>query len=268
MHVRELVELAASVATHVESVLAGPNGLSDEGLDAYWSTSKKRIDDWKVAMEVSNKRPTTVGRVSLPHADDMLRLAEEVLVSEILTRVWAAVLTGAKHLPSYQSAAAIGRSVFISHQEIRLRVLKWMVDGPMAGSPQIEALNLLRRRCERWTDLLLGRITLAADATPFSFDRERLAEYRRDLLEENRAGTLATSWPALLASLDGTLRGSIDGQPVSAEANANLAAALLACLGPEAVDDWGVLRWSWLHRVERTVTDAERWIAELMEVEG
>ena len=268
MHARELVELAASVATHVESILSGPTGISNEGLDAYWSISRQRLDRWTTVIDTSLEAAPTAGTIRDARSDSLLHLAEEVLASEVLTRVWAAVLSAATCLSAYHAAAATGRSVYLGHQEIRLRILKWMVEGSLAESPPVEALNLLRRRCERWTDLLLGRIALAADASAFAFYRKRLAEYHQDFQSEQRAGTLDTSWPTLLTSLASTLQSSLDQRPVCGEANAEIATAVLACLGSNSIDEWGTLRWAWLHRVERITTDAHRLIAELLDMEA
>ncbi|MBN1852323.1 MAG: hypothetical protein JW829_06350 [Pirellulales bacterium] len=264
MHARELVELAASVATHVGTILADPSGLREEGLEAYWFQSRKRLDAWATAMIPFEQAAATKRSAQGSHAEDMLRLAEEVLASEILTRIWAAVLSGASHLSTYHITVATGRSIFLNHQEIRLRILKWMINGPLAGSPSVEALNLFRRRCERWTDLFLGRIALVTETTLYAFDSDRLAEFHKDFQGELRAGTLDTSWNTLLASLSCTLEKCLHTRPVCSETNTEIATAVLTCLGSNSINEWATLRWAWLHRLECTISDAQRLLADLL----
>jgi hypothetical protein len=264
----------------VEALLVGPAGLSEEGVDAYWTASKERLDRWAAvfdgATEAAADEPENEYHIAdatndefalgVP-LDEMLALAEEVLASEVLTRIWAAVLASATHLPAEQAAVAAGRSVFVAHQEIRRRVLSWMVKGPVAETPATDRLNLLRRRCERWTDLLLGRLQLVANVEAFAFDANRVREFADDYRSEIESGGFDKGWQALLASLNNSLKTHFTRGPVCPTQNSEIAWAVLASLSAE-VFDGGELHWAWLYRVERTASNASRLVEQLLQLES
>src|SRR5690348_1804227 len=86
MHCRELVELAAIIAVRGPAPIADRPTAAD-ALEEYRSASQLRIESWKSVLEQrqswAQRRP----------------FLEEILVTEVLTRVWAgAACAGADRL--------------------------------------------------------------------------------------------------------------------------------------------------------------------------
>jgi hypothetical protein len=142
-----------------------------------------------------------------------------------------------------------------------------MVKGPTAETPAVDRLNLLRRRCERWTDLLLGRLQLVADGRAFAFNADRVEEFARDYRSEAKAGQFDVAWRTLLASLTSSLHTNFTRAPVCPTENAEIAWSVLASLSPELFDDHE-LHWAWRYRVESTTRSAWQLVEELLALES
>ena len=95
---------------------------------------------------------------------------EEILSGEMLTRVWTAVLCACDRRRHSDEAEPAARSVLIGHMEARHRVLTLLVRGPGIDAEAVLRLNRLRRRAERWTDLLIGHLAGRYAVSEFAFD--------------------------------------------------------------------------------------------------
>ena len=90
---------------------------------------------------------------------------EEILTGEILARTWTAVALAHDRRWGACDAGPAVRSVLAGHAEARHRALKMIVAGEPIASGRAAALNQLRRRCERWTDMLLGFLPPGGEAS-------------------------------------------------------------------------------------------------------
>src|SRR5262245_7110062 len=135
MHARELAELAALVAIHTPILIEGGGTIEPDCNQQYWSASKCRLDRWG---RVLRNLQTAAGEVQLPATLAWPRVRpvlEEILASELLTRLWTAmsVAYDATHGPDELSPVA--RNVFASHFEARTRLLGLMADGRVITLP-------------------------------------------------------------------------------------------------------------------------------------
>ena len=74
----------------------------------------------------------------------------------------------------------------IGHLEARNRAMNIMVYGRGFSIEDGVMLNRLRRRMERWTDMLLGRIMLQHDISDLAFDAQRARDFATDLALNRR----------------------------------------------------------------------------------
>src|SRR5262245_46816599 len=185
MHARELAELAALVAVHaptlVQSAGRVPPGINEQ----YWAASKCRLDRWGrtlrqlTAAAVEPQLPPTLSwqRVR-PHL-------EEILVTELLARLWAAAATAYDAAHSEQDLSPVARNVLNGHLEARQRLLSLLADGRVIALPEASKLDQLRRRIERWTDMLLAHLADSIDIAEFAFEPGRAADFAEDLDHES-----------------------------------------------------------------------------------
>ena len=108
-------------------------------------------------------------------------MLEEILFSEVLTRVWAAATVSYDAHHKSQSLGPVAKSIFLGHQESRNRVLLAILKMHDTQPSEGRRLNVLRQKCERWTDMFLAYFPLSPDVQRMAFDVERCREFAYDI---------------------------------------------------------------------------------------
>ena len=211
-------------------MIAGPQRLSPSAVQEYWTDSKCRLDRWAHSLKSFANDPATndpeARRALWPRVRGVL---EEILVSEMLTRVWTAVLCGCDRRRGSLEAEPVARSVLIGHLEARHRALTFLVQGPNVDMEAAVRLNQVRRRVERWTDVLIGRLAGKDDFGEFAFDAERASDFGRDLQFQSRRAGGRHVWALTLASLRTAFCRCLSPNAPNGDLNARIASSVLAC---------------------------------------
>jgi len=269
MHAREMVELAAIVSAHGPVLIRRTGQLSPAAMEEYWTASKCRLDRWSRSLKSFASE--------LPSAPDWWRQAqwpavrgviEEILTGEALARVWAAVLCAYDRQHGTAEAEPIARSVLIGHLEARHRVLTLLVRGPGINSEAAVKLNVLRRRTERWTDLLVGYLLGTADVSEMAINPERARDFAEDLRYQSDLPGGRHAWPLVLASLRAAFKQGLAPVSPNADLNNRIATSILACFQAELFDSFGLFRSLWLDRLMHTTDDAEGLIEQYLHAES
>ena len=277
MHSRELVELAALASAHgLALIRSGDASLPIDGLGEYWSASKCRQDRWRRALKTAGRPAADVSPLErLTHASadgpapesaaegSLKAVLEEILLSEVLSRVWAALLFAFDERHGKTENAPVAESVLAGHAEARNGALTRLVQGPGVSSREALALNQLRRRAERWTDLLVGHICLEHDASRFAANPETALEFASDLRHQRAWSADSQAWPLVLASLRAAFRQGLSAPSPNGDLNRRIAAGVLACLPPELFDATGLVQSLWMTRITRAADDAEGLISDM-----
>jgi len=263
MHVRDLVDFAAILATRSDAFIVAAEHPQQGCLEQYWAASKCRHERWARSMKAYDTPSASPAQQKLAWSQ-VRPVLEEILLSEMLTRVWTAAATLHDQLRGANDLEPIARSVLIGHMEARHRALNLMVYGKGFDVAEAVSLNRLRRRAERWTDLLLARFTPHRETRDLPFDRERTMAFRLDMNDEPSPGG---SWNLLLASLRVAFRQGVTLTSPNPDLNEQIAGSLLSCLGPELFDGTGVLKSMWMVRVTQVANDTQGMIDELIAID-
>ena len=132
LHARDLIELAAQVAIHGQTLATGAERISRSGLESYWKASKSRLDRWGSVLRKYNRESVEIGekwaRNQWPAIAPVL---EEVLTGEILSRVWCGTLKAHDEQHGQVEAEPMGRTILVGHAEVHNRVLRLLATTPM-----------------------------------------------------------------------------------------------------------------------------------------
>lgn len=265
MHAQELVEVSAIVARHGATIAREPGPLLERGIEQYWTASKCRLDRWGRALKQSTAELAAVERRRRQAASAAVRgVAEEVLTGEILTRVWAAVACAHDRRRGQGEIEPVARSVLLGHLESRHRVLTLLVRSPGIEPDEGLRLDHLRRRSERWTDLLIGQLSGLEDVAEFAIDPERARDFARDLRDQGRQPGGRLAWSLVLSALRSSFRNPLSRVSPNADLNARIAEGILACLPPAVFDGLGVPQSLHLWRLMQAGDDAQGMLEELL----
>jgi hypothetical protein len=263
MDSHNLVELAAIVSAHGPALVKGVDRLSENGLEQYWTTSKVRLDRWcrclrnftTLASEPT-WRPANWPRIRT--------IMEEIISSEMLTRVWAAVLCAHDRSHEICESEPIARSVMLGHLEARHRVLTILLNTPNLEVREAAQLNRLFATCERWTDLLIGYLIGLGDLSEFAIDPDRAKDFAKDLRSEGIVPGRRLVWPLILTALRAGFRQELMADTPNADLNVRIAAGILACFPGEIFDSTGQFQSLWLVRLNNSAADAQVMLNELI----
>jgi len=268
MHTRELIELAALVSVHGPVLVRASGQIPEKSIEQYWTASKSRLNRWGRTLKSLSSEVADRGRRPGPSEWPRLRgVLEEIITSEVLTRVWTAVMYAYDRHRGTDQVEPIARSVLIGHLEARHRVLTLLVRGPRIDAAQAVKLNRLRRRTERWTDLLVGYLIGLDDVGQFAIDPDRARDFADDLCYRSRLRGGRFAWPLLLASLRAAFGHGLAPASPNGDLNERIAVSVLSSFQPELFDATGLLRSAWLLRVAGVANDAQGMIDELLAVE-
>lgn len=259
MNIAELIELATVVVARAPRLIRDAEELPPESLERYWSASRCRIERWTRAL-----RQFTASSAS---ADDCLAILREILASEVMTRIWTAVLTAYDRRRDTAEAEPIARNVLAGHLEARHRALKVLVRPEMLPSIAAVELNRFRRQAERWNDMLIGHLLLTDDVMEFAFDADLAREFANDFhgepgWQENGAG-----WTVVAASLQAGFSGIVSGVTGNEDLNAQIGASILSCFGHDLFDSFSLSRSLWAARMFQTAETAHNMIDKLFAAE-
>lgn len=276
MHSRKLVELSALIAVNASEILSRGH-ISASHIEQYWAASKLRLTCWTESLQ--GYLQLQIGSSPLMSQAGPLVVAwrevrpvlEEILVAEILTRVWTSVvcLYDRQHGSRLEPLV---RRAYAGHLEARNRALNVLVYGRGFSTGEAAELNALRRRCERWCDLLLAYLARSHGSgmqpliDEFAIEPDRSREFVRDL-EEDEHGPAPLAGQLLQSSLREAFgKGLVEESPYPAF-NQQIADALVACL-PDEAGAYARPGDPWLDRIELMTSDAEGMIQELLQIEG
>lgn len=238
MTLRELAELTALVALQGQRLIADGAPASDRSLQPYLSHSRDRVRHWRRILQRSQQ---LIAESPARSAEQVLALFSEVLVTEMLTRVWTAVLTASDLQSQRIHAEPIARHVLVGVLEMRRCILEELLTGDGLPLGTLLQADQIRRKCDRWTDLLIGELALTQDVSRFAIDPVRAREFR-DQSRGSGHGERQVTWALLQAGL----ARAIPQQTVDAEVTAahrGVVDAILSSLPDDPRNAAGRLRF-------------------------
>jgi hypothetical protein len=266
MHPRELIEVAGLVALNGPLLVAASplSNPTSPYLEQYWSTSRGRFESWSRVLRSCAALGEQSSRHDFDRWIEARAVLDEIFASEMLARVWTAVLVARDRRWKTDDTEIIARNVLDLHLEARSRALALLLDWDGVGIAQATSLNRLRRRAERWTDVLLGGLMQLGDVSEFAFDAERCADFAIDLSERRASPGGCQAWRLTLVSLRSTFLTCLAPIAANPDSNARITASILGCFQGELFDSTGLFQSLWMMRLAANASDAQGMISELL----
>jgi hypothetical protein len=265
MHARELVELAAIVSAQGPVLIHGGGTICVSGVEKYWTASKCRLDRWARGLkDLSAEAVEATPEWRRDRWPVFRALLEEIITGEVLTRVFAAVMSAHDRQRGVDDTVPLTRGIMIGHLEARMRVLRYIVRGPGIRAEEAMKLNQLRRRTERWIDLLVGYLADEVEVWQFAIDPDRATDFAEDLSHQNRLTGGRHAWPLLQASLHAAFGQGLCPVSPNADLNDEIGTSVLSCFPSEVFDSTGPMRSLWTIRLANGADDAQGLIDDLL----
>jgi hypothetical protein len=261
---RQIAETAAFASARSTFLIESTAAIPEQHLHDYWKCCRGRTMDWL------RKLDGLLSEASITPPEDHLRLwktAEpliaEVFVTEILTRVWAAILTAADLHRKDAVGGPIARNTLKGHTEARHRSLALMVNTLQVPIVNLSQVDRLRRKSERWSDLLIGHLVLNYQLDEFAFESNRSLEFGQSQMREIISATDEPVWEFVLAGVRLAFS-SVDGVTAPSDAwNRGTIRAILGSFPADSFDGVGTFKSIRRVRIERPQSDSSNVIDSL-----
>jgi hypothetical protein len=267
MHLITLVEISAIWAKHGQAIATSRGGFPSTALNDYWIASRIRSDTWHETLylyEAALSGTGTSRRMRLWR--EIEPFMQEILVSEVLTRVLTSVASMLELQNADEDAGPVTTSVFISHVEARHRCLKLLARGANMPVEQATRLNKIRVHMERWTDFFLAQLGNFQATESCCFDRNRLIEFtseHRMYPEALVCEKIALMQASLLSWLEKTIR----VREASPRMNERISKSAMAMLRPEWFDSFGCLKSLSTNRMSQLIEETDGMVESLLSAE-
>lgn len=258
MSPRELLEVAGLVAFHAPSLLVETSRLNDEAIGSYWLASRYRLDRWGYALRAYGR--ATRGQTGDP-AVRLAPLAEEIVACEVLTRCVAGICLAHDRLHHRHESAPLGKNILTGHREAIDRLHQVAGTWWSHESTSRHVLHAFVERCERWTDMLLGYLHSTCDVSEFAFDPPRMIDFSDDHSSAQSHGHELRCGNLLIVSLRAAF-GDVGTDSPNGDLHSQIAGAALGCFGPRAFDSLGILRSTWLDRMQHTIEETDAMLVQ------
>lgn len=252
MNLRQSVELAALISSHALQVVESSEAIRKDMLQEYWSQSRVRIHDWLRRLTLYEDELATGTNQSLatiwPRIEFTLR---DIFTSDILSRVWTSVLVARDEHRKTVEASPIGRRVFADNFQARRRAMQLMVNGPSVTMSQLAGIDRLRRKSERWADVLLGHLLTRYDVAEFAFDQGRALDFGEE--ERNNDSPRGRAvWELILTSVRLAFPTTWNEGDPHCDTRATIASAIVGAMPSDAFHANGPLKSLLESRIERS----------------
>ncbi len=252
LNLRQIAESAALVSSRASLLIEGRSGIPEAKLQCYWTNCRSRSNEWIKQLDCYSCRLNE--EVITEHPQiwmELEPLLNEIFVSEILTRVWAAVLTATDQRHQKKLSAPIARHTVSLHIDARHRAMSLMVSGPQVSLAELARVDRVRRKAERWSDILIGQFVTRYGLEELAFDVQRSIEFADSQVREILKATDEPVWEFVLAGIRiafATL-GSVSAP--SAAAHSAILSSVMGCFPADIFDCMGLTRPVFQVRTER-----------------
>ena len=196
-----VAEFSALVSAHAECVLRNGPGPSDESLGQFHRQSTNRFNLWLRQIDTLGRdSDQTIDSPSM-RARGVLEMAERILVYEILTRVWAAVLAASDAARGVRKSEPIARNVLYGHMMCRHEFVSRILQLSWLDHHTLRAIDRIRKKAERWTDLLVGHLVCRFGVEDVAYDDLRALEFARQHLDQNITNPDSHVWSLILIGI-------------------------------------------------------------------
>jgi hypothetical protein len=253
----ELVNTAATLAGRGLSLVHSVPSTIGPRCEEYWLACHERCQSWGAQLR-QHEAPYTLQdeNAALEQWLELHGLLEEILSAGILNRVWTAI-AGAID-PAHEISAYI-QSAYLGQLDAHRRALKLILKDSLSLW-QAEQLDKLRRRSERWTDLLLAHVAHTCNVNELAYDMSRVIDFA-ETLSKDSPDQLASQ--LLIESVRQPLGKNLRVACPNPQLNQRIAESILACLGPDVCDSCGSTGYLWELRLHNMVDDAMRMVQRL-----
>lgn len=178
--VKTLAEIALLASRVGREVIADRREPSAGSLRQFWQQTRALQQHWLRKLDAWNSAGD-------PDLKQLEEVATQLFITELLARVWSTVLLGVDSQTGKNDLSRVARNAVSGLLQVRHVVMSLLVQQAESTHSRIAEIERLRRRSDRWTDLLIGNLAGQHDLFEFAFDVERARDFALESQEYHPA---------------------------------------------------------------------------------
>ncbi len=239
---KSIAELALVVSNAAPRIFEETKAPSSESIRGFWQSNRLLQKRWMNELEI-------VRNIRTADIELLERLAPRVFTSEILVRVFSTLLAAFDRRLGTDELTRVARNVVSGLLQIRMNVLAQLLAVSESDESRVLKIDRLRRRCDRWTDLLVGTIAIRDNCFEFAFDPDRARDFGEEsMFAETEFGPRPFE-ELISAGLRGTFLMHLSNQNFDEPEFITLTKSILSCIPRQALHRDGPFRTSLERRV-------------------
>ena len=249
MQSQELLEVAGLLAANARWLASEQPELNEQSLVDYWVASRCRFDRWGYDLRMYSLAATkTENRPLTPR---LFRLAVEIETSEVLARTLAAL--GFAHDTNHgrHETAPITTNILSGHRDVAKRLNDVIASRDESSFHEVARFRTLRTRLHALSDEFVACYLPFGQVAAFAHNPRTIVSLGTAAASRVARGGESADW-AVMSGMIAPLRHDCGEAGPNKEENQRVAAAAMGFFAPEMFDSYGLLRTTWLRRLERT----------------
>lgn len=246
MRLHDFADLAALLSRHSLHVIEQDGSRGETLAENFWVHSRRLKSLWEQDMEATD---------TAEDREEWSDLAEEFFTADLLSRVWGGLLLAMSDRQRAFRARGLTTQVLGWNMNLRNNLLQTMTLRWDQWGGHVPRLDLLRRRMERWTDLLLSPLILRHPVDGACFSTERALDaapaYDQSRYHAGHAGL----WNLTGAALRSSVPARMLAQGERLKIHSDMTGSILSGFPTAAFDSGGVLRSETLRRIFQVVRE-------------
>jgi hypothetical protein len=215
--------------------------ITEPAVQRYCLAAQQRELRWRSVLQAGgdDTRPPMGGPCTPIRTELLIPVLNEILLSDMLTRVVAAVFVHRDRLAAHRRALppppacrSMAHVVFERHLVTRFQAVDFVLHSRTLSPAEAARWNRLRRRCEPWTDLLLAVLAAAdCDVGDYAIDAVRTRHLAHDHELPSPYAPDAPGWLEVGRSLRTAFNSIASPRSPNGDLNGRIAGSVLEWVG-------------------------------------
>ena len=259
LSVKSLVEVALLASRVGRCAIEDRCEPSPNSLRDFWQQTRELQKHWTAQLDAWSAEADL-------ELSQLTELSTQLFASELLSRVWSTVLLGIDQQTGRDDLSRVVRNAVSGLLQVRHGVMSRLLQQPESLSKHVAEIERMRRRCDRWTDLLIGNLAGSRDLFEFAFEVERARDFATESMEYDPSTGPHPVEHLVAAGLRMAFIGQLPDTPLAEPAYLRLVQSILGALPQEAFHRDGSLRSVLERRVSSRALRDEPLPAALLDV--
>ncbi|MEI8022300.1 MAG: hypothetical protein WCH39_29080 [Schlesneria sp.] len=239
---KSLAELALVVSHAAPGILEETKAPSAESICGFWRSNRLLQKRWMNELDAGTN-------ASSYDMELFETLTPRLFTSEILIRTFSTLLAALDRRLGTDDLTRVARNVVSGLLEIRMIVLSRLLTVVEDDHDRVQKIDRLRRRCDRWNDLLVGTIGIKDECFEFAIDPDRARDFGEESMFAETEFGVRPFEQLVSAGLRGTFLQHLSNQNFEEPEFLILTKSILSCIPRQALHRDGSFRTSLERRI-------------------